>query len=54
MPPLPCRPLAALQFVLNTSPDVGDLREVMAFLYEQIYVEYVVQNPLYTPGEPFQ
>lgn len=40
--------------MLNTSPDVGDLREVMAHLYQQIYVEYVIKNPLYTPGERFQ
>lgn len=43
-----------LQMVLNTSPDVGDLREVMNFIYEDIYVEYVVRNPLYVPGQPFK
>lgn len=43
-----------LQFVLNTSPDVGDLREVMAYIYEHIYVEYVTKNPLYSLGDPFQ
>jgi hypothetical protein len=43
-----------LQMVLNTSPDVGDLREVMNYIYEDIYVEYVVRNPLYVPGQPFK
>jgi hypothetical protein len=40
--------------VLNTSPDVGDLRELMASIYDDLYVEYVVRNPLYTPGQPFR
>jgi hypothetical protein len=40
--------------VLNTSPDVGDMREVLNFVYSDIYVEYIVKNPLYVPGSPFQ
>lgn len=24
------------------------------FIYNNIYVEYVVKNPLYTPGQPFK
>jgi hypothetical protein len=40
--------------VLNTSPDVGDLREVMSFVYDEIYVEYIAKNPLHSPGQPFQ
>lgn len=40
--------------VLNTSPDVGDLREVMSYIYDEIFVEYVVKNPLYTRGQPFK
>lgn len=51
-PPPCCTPV--LQMVLNTSPDVGELREVMSYVYEEIYVEYVVRNPLYTPGQPFK
>lgn len=46
--------LLLVQMVLNTSPDVGDLREVMNYIYEDIYVEYVVRNPLYVPGQPFK
>eukprot|EP00879_Flechtneria_rotunda_P003539 GHRR01003773.1.p1 GENE.GHRR01003773.1~~GHRR01003773.1.p1 ORF type:complete len:160 (+),score=34.65 GHRR01003773.1:255-734(+) len=45
---------SGIKMVLNTSPDVGDLREVMSYVYDDIYVEYVVKNPLYTPGEPFK
>jgi hypothetical protein len=40
--------------VLNTSPDVGDLHEVMNYIYQDIYVEFVVLNPLYVPGQPFK
>lgn len=47
-------PAPLLQIVLNTSPDVGDLREVMATIYSSIYVEHVVKNPLYQLGEPFK
>jgi hypothetical protein len=43
-----------LQIVLNTSPDVGDLREVMSYIYSEIFVVYVIKNPLYLPGQPFQ
>jgi hypothetical protein len=42
------------QIVLNTSPDVGDLREAMSTIYSSIYVENVVKHPLYSPGEPFK
>lgn len=45
---------SGIKMVLNTSPDVGDLREVMNYIYEDIYVEYVVRNPLYVPGQPFK
>jgi hypothetical protein len=49
LPPIP----PPAQLVLNTSPDVGDLREVLAYVYEAVFNEYVAKNPLYTPGEPF-
>ncbi len=38
------------QLVLNTSRDVGDLREVLAALYDELLVERLVKNPAYTPG----
>jgi hypothetical protein len=40
--------------VLNSSPDVGDLRDVMSYIYDEIFVEYVVKNPLYMHGTPFK
>jgi hypothetical protein len=52
--PLLCAVLCAVQMVLNTSPDVGDLRDVMSYIYDEIFVEYVVKNPLYTRGTPFK
>lgn len=39
------------QIILVTQPKIGDLRETMRHIYN-IYVEYVVKNPLYTPGAP--
>lgn len=44
---------SGIKIVLNTSPDVGDLREAMSTIYSSIYVENVVKHPLYSPGEPF-
>ena len=45
---------SAPQLVLNTDPAVGDLREALQHIYSAIYVEYVVKNPLYKPGEKFE
>uniref|UniRef100_A0A7I4F289 Trafficking protein particle complex subunit n=1 Tax=Physcomitrium patens TaxID=3218 RepID=A0A7I4F289_PHYPA len=42
-----------LQLILITDPRMGDLRDALKFIYNNIYVEYVVKNPLYTPGLPF-
>ena len=43
-----------MQIVLTTDPDVGDLREQLAYIYSYIYVECVVKNPLYLPGQTFK
>ena len=43
-----------MQFVLNTSREVGDLREQMANLYDDVFVEHVIKSPAYQPGQPFQ
>ena len=43
----------ALQIVLNTDANAGDLRDNLSYIYG-LYVEYVMKNPLYTPGEPFR
>mgnify|MGYP002776100053 FL=1 len=42
------------QIVLVTDPAMGDLREALRYIYSNIYVEYVIKNPLYTPGEAFR
>jgi hypothetical protein len=44
---------ARVQFVLNTSRDVGDLRELLSALYDDVFVEHVVKSPCYVPGQPF-
>ncbi|GMH39841.1 hypothetical protein BSKO_07745 [Bryopsis sp. KO-2023] len=44
---------SGLKFVLNTTPDLVDLRDVLDHIYGHIYVEYVTKNPLYLPGSPF-
>ncbi len=30
------------------------LLQVMSYIYDEIYVEYVIKNPLYSPGAPFR
>lgn len=44
---------SGIKVILNTSPDAGDLREVLGYVYDEIYAEYVAKNPLYTPGQTF-
>lgn len=41
-----------LKFVMNTDMNVGDIQDVLRRVYAKIFVEYVVRNPLYRPGEP--
>lgn len=38
--------------MLTTDLAAGDLRDTLRHIYSQIYVETLVKNPLYTPGEP--
>lgn len=45
---------SGIKILFNTSPDVGDIRDVMNAIYDDIFVEYVVKNPLYNPKQPFQ
>ena len=45
---------ACVQIMLNTSREIGDLSDVLQSLYDDIFVEYVVKSPQYTPGQPFQ
>ncbi|KAJ7548497.1 hypothetical protein O6H91_07G014300 [Diphasiastrum complanatum] len=44
---------SGIKFILVTDPRMGDLRDAMKYIYN-IYVEYVVKNPLYEPGQPFR
>jgi len=46
--------LSGLKIIMNTDPGVGDLREVLQFLYANIFVEYVTKNPLASPDEPVE
>ena len=43
-----------IKIILNTAPDAGDLQGKMWEIYRDLYCEYVVKNPLYTPGRPFK
>ncbi|KAL2621896.1 hypothetical protein R1flu_002101 [Riccia fluitans] len=43
-----------LKIVLVTDSKMSDLREALKYIYSNIYVEYVVKNPLYTPDTPFK
>lgn len=42
-----------MQIVLNSDASAGDLRDNLSYIYG-LYVEYVMKNPLYNPGEPFR
>ena len=46
--------LCLLQIILNTDETVGDLRQQLAYIYEAIFVEYVIKNPLYAPGKSIE
>lgn len=43
--------LTGVKFVLNTDNRVGDLQELLHHVHSKIYVEYVVKNPRYQPGD---
>jgi hypothetical protein len=45
--------LCTMQIVLNTDANAGDLRHNLNYIY-CLYVEFVMKNPLYTPGQPFR
>jgi|APGre2960657404_1045060.scaffolds.fasta_scaffold184146_1 hypothetical protein len=44
---------SGLRLVLNTSPEAGDLRDVLSYVYEELYVGTMLRNPAYIPGRPF-
>ncbi|XP_043933222.1 trafficking protein particle complex subunit 1 [Protopterus annectens] len=43
-----------LKFVLNTDLGVQNIRDILHQIYSNIYVEYVVKNPLCAQNEPIQ
>ncbi|XP_046746902.1 trafficking protein particle complex subunit 1 [Diprion similis] len=45
---------SGLKFVLNTDNSAQNVRGLLQQLYSQIYVEYVVKNPLCQLNEPIQ
>ncbi|KAI3820298.1 hypothetical protein L1987_07843 [Smallanthus sonchifolius] len=44
---------SGIKIILVTHPKASDLRESLKYIYN-LYVEYVVKNPLYTPGTPIR
>ncbi|KAB2596739.1 trafficking protein particle complex subunit 1-like [Pyrus ussuriensis x Pyrus communis] len=44
---------SGIKIILVTHPRTSDLRESLKYIYN-LYVEYVVKNPLYTPGTPIR
>ncbi|TKY45288.1 Trafficking protein particle complex subunit 1 [Spatholobus suberectus] len=44
---------SGIKIVLVTHPRTGDLRESLNYIYN-LYVEYVVKNPFYTPESPIR
>jgi hypothetical protein len=42
-----------LQFILNTGPALGNMDDHLQYIYKNLYVELVVKNPAYIPGEAF-
>lgn len=44
---------SGIKLILVTHPKTGDLRDTLRHIYN-IYVEYVVKNPLYVPGTPIK
>ncbi|XP_068153846.1 trafficking protein particle complex subunit 1 [Drosophila tropicalis] len=43
---------SGLKFVLNTDTSAINVKELLQQLYAKIWVEYVVRDPLWTPGTP--
>ena len=43
---------SGLRFVMTTDLAAADMREPLRNIYSHIYVETLVKNPLWCPGEP--
>jgi hypothetical protein len=44
----------SLKFVLLSDPDTPDLRDTLRQIYRNVFVEYVIKNPLYKIGDPIK
>lgn len=42
------------RFVINTDTTSVNVKEFLQQYYAKIWVEYVVRNPMWTPGNPVQ
>jgi len=40
-----------IKFAITTDPEAADLREALRNIYKNVFVEYVVKNPLYKMGD---
>ena len=45
---------SGLKFILNTDVNAQNVRELLQQMYSQIYVEYVVKNPVCNMKEPIR
>jgi hypothetical protein len=43
---------SGLRFVMTTDLAMADMRDVLRYIYSNFYVECLVKNPLWRPGEP--
>jgi hypothetical protein len=39
---------------MTTDPDVGDMKDTLKGIYRNIFVEFVVKNPLHKMNEPIR
>lgn len=44
--------LSGIKIIMNTSANVGDCRDALAYIYDSLFCELVLKNPLYVPGHP--